>query len=172
MQTQTVIIQGSSRTDGDTSFFSDELTHHIAADLIQLKSYSIGHYDYNHQNVDDGFLSLIRDLIETYNTWIFASPVYWYSMSGHMKVFLDRISDLLHEPHKDLGRQLRNKKMAVISVSNADDKPESFYDAFKMSAAYLGMDYLCQTHVYRTESDYNQVVRQRLLEFSKSITSP
>jgi multimeric flavodoxin WrbA len=42
------------------------------------------------------------------------TPVYWYTMSGIMKVFFDRFSDLLRI-EKDLGRKLRGKSMAVIS---------------------------------------------------------
>ncbi|MCP4458779.1 MAG: NAD(P)H-dependent oxidoreductase [Cytophagales bacterium] len=38
-----------------------------------------------------------------------ATPVYWYSMSGIMKVFLDRIYDVL-TIEKELGRKLHGKK--------------------------------------------------------------
>jgi len=169
MQTHSVIIQGSSRTDGNTNFFAEELLQYATADIIHLKSYSIGHYDYDKNNTADDFLPLIKELIEQYDTWIFASPVYWYSMSGLTKVFIDRISDLLHDPHKDLGRKLRNKKMAVLSVSNEDDIPESFYSAFKLSADYLGMDFLGQMHAYGTDYNYGQVVKERLEIFSKLI---
>ena len=34
-------------------------------------------------------------IIEKYDTLIFATPVYWYSMSGIMKVFFDRKNDNL-----------------------------------------------------------------------------
>jgi len=46
---------------------------------------------------------------------IFASPVYWYSVSPPMKVFLDRISDFLDLP--DLlndRRRLRGKQAYIV----------------------------------------------------------
>ena len=54
------------------------------------------------------FLPTIKELNSKYDTWIFVTPVYWYSMSGQMKIFLDRITDLL-KWHKDEGRKIRGK---------------------------------------------------------------
>ena len=56
----------------------------------------------------------MKTIISKYDTIIFATPVYWYSMSGILKVFIDRITDLL-TIEKELGRKLRGKKMAVVS---------------------------------------------------------
>lgn len=61
-------------------------------------------------------------------------------MSGPLKLFFDRISDLLNS-QKELGRQLRGKRMSILSVSNDAFVNTSFYEAFRLSAAYLGMDY-------------------------------
>jgi len=132
-----VIIQGSSRTNGDTKFFVQELSMLCPATIIDLKDYSIGHYDYEHNNSNDDFLPLIKRLLQ-YNTWIIASPVYWYSVSGLMKVFLDRISDLI-QIQKNLGRQLRGKNLGVISVSDSDDVHDCFYEPLLLSAEYLEM---------------------------------
>ena len=90
-----------------------------------------------------------------YDTLIFATPVYWYAMSGTLKIFFDRFSDLLHY-RKDLGRTLRGKSMAMISNSGENDRKlgldaelmEGFEMPFVESANYLGMDYLGDVHAW------------------------
>ncbi|WP_291800231.1 flavodoxin family protein [Lutibacter sp.] len=62
---------------------------------MNLYDKKINHFDYDFNN-DDGFLPLMKNVIEKYDTIIFATPIYWYSMSGVLKVFFDRLSDLLH----------------------------------------------------------------------------
>lgn len=140
-----VIIVGSSRNDGDTAALVSLLKGLSDWDVIDLNDYSIGYYDYNHLNRTDDFLPLMNMLIEKYETLIFATPVYWYAMSGIMKVFFDRISDLL-TIEKPLGRRLRGKKMAVISSSNGNNLGDSFWLPFTASAEYLGMTYLENLH--------------------------
>lgn len=168
--TKTVIIQGSSRSDGDTN----KVVNHIATkhnfDVIDLATKNIGHFDYEFKNQEDDFLELMTHVIKHYDTIIFATPVYWYTMSGIIKVFLDRISDLL-KIHKDLGRKLRGKHMAVISCSNADDLKNGFNMPFYESANYLGMTYLGDLHTFVDNNTINQQVKQRIDNFVSTIKS-
>lgn len=60
---------------------------------------------------NDDYLNLMKQILDKYETLILATPVYWYSMSGIMKVFFDRLTDLL-TIEKELGRKLRGKKIA------------------------------------------------------------
>ncbi|MCG8573408.1 MAG: NAD(P)H-dependent oxidoreductase [Flavobacteriales bacterium] len=88
-----VIIVGSSRNNGDTVALANELVQQTNWDLINLNDYKFSYYDYEHKNKDDDYLKLMKRIIQEYDTLIFATPVYWYSMSGIMKVFFDRITD-------------------------------------------------------------------------------
>lgn len=144
---KTVIIQGSSRSAGDTSKVVNYLATKNDFEVIDLNTKTIGHYDYEYKNADDDFIGLMTEIIENYDTIIFATPVYWYTMSGLMKTFFDRISDLIRI-HKDLGRQLRGKHMAMISTSNSDDLVQGFNIPFVESANYLGMTYLGDIHTW------------------------
>jgi multimeric flavodoxin WrbA len=114
-------------------------------DVVNLSDYSFSYYDYESKNRDDDFFELAKGLITNYDTLIFATPVYWYSMSGIMKVFFDRFSDLIRI-EKETGRKLRGKKMAVISNSHDSALDFDFYIPFKKSADYLGMTYLGDRH--------------------------
>lgn len=140
-----LIILGSSRKDGDTKKIVDELITISKWDFIDLNDYNFSYYDYEHKNLNDDFLPLMRRIVDNYDVLIFATPVYWYSMSGIMKVFFDRITDLLDD-EKELGRKLRNKSMAALSCSNGDNLGESFWLPFSETATYLGMSYLGNVH--------------------------
>jgi multimeric flavodoxin WrbA len=66
-------------------------------------------------------------------------------MSGIMKVFFDRFSDLVRI-EKETGRKLRGKNMGVISNSHDSEIESTFYIPFQKSAAYLGMNYIGNNH--------------------------
>lgn len=164
---RTIIIHGSSRANGNTTYFTDQLVELSGYEVVQLLDYEIGPFDYKFSNAGDDFLPLITKLIYNYDTLIFASPVYWYCMSGHMKVFFDRISDLLMN-HKELGRQLKDKKMAVLSVSDDDEVEDCFYKVFQLSADYLDMSYVSQCHAISAAKN-SEVMKIRLEKFVSEI---
>lgn len=139
MNCQTVIILGSSNSHGDTRKIVEAVREKIDADLIDLNTLDIGYFDYEFKNQDDDFFKTVEQILK-YEHIIFASPVYWYSMSAVMKTFFDRISDLL-KIRKPLGRRLRGKTMWVISSSSDAEVFPSFLKTFELSAEYLGMRY-------------------------------
>lgn len=147
-----VVISGSSRNDGDTKALTNELIKKSNWDLIELNNYNFGYYDYENQNKNDDYLELMRQIINKYDTLIFATPVYWYSMSGIMKVFFDRITDLL-TIEKELGRKLRGKKMAVITCSIGNNLGNAFWLPFSETANYLGMQYIGNVHTIAGEKN-------------------
>jgi len=158
-----VIILGSSRKGGETKKVVEELIRISGWDLIDLADYNILHFDYEYKNRNDDYIDLIKKIVDDYDILIFATPVYWYSMSGIMKVFFDRFTDLL-TIEKELGRKLRRKKMGVISSSNGDNLGEYFWLPFSKTANYLGMKYLGNVHTI-TDQD-NEL---KLSEFVKLI---
>lgn len=142
---KTVIIIGSSRKNGNTTRIVSVIANQSNIEVINLSDYNFSYYDYESKNRDDDFFELVKGIIEKYDTLIFATPVYWYSMSGIMKVFFDRFSDLIRI-EKETGRKLRGKNMAVISNSHDSELEYNFYIPFKKSADYLGMNYLGEKH--------------------------
>ena len=161
---KTVIIQGSSNSLGNTHKIISYLNKDNVFDVIDLKTKNIGAFEYDFSNADDNFLPLMEEIIAKYDTIIFATPVYWYAMSGTLKHFFDRMSDLLHHK-KDLGRQLRGKKMAMISNSGEDDLKNGFTMPFIESAKYLGMDYLGDTHTWFSGDEIAEEAKVRIDAF-------
>lgn len=144
---KTLIIKGSSRKEGNTQTVVDYLNVNNDFDIIDLLDFNIGPFHYKFGHSEDDFIALMERVTAQYDTLIFATPVYWYAMSGTMKIFFDRFSDLLHY-RKDLGRTLRGKSMAMISNSGANDRKTGYDMPFVESANYLGMDYLGDVHAW------------------------
>ena len=142
-----LIIQGSARSNGNTAAVVNYLQDSLGFDRVDLNGLGIGHYDYAYQNQDDDFLPLMRKIGTEYDILIFATPVYWYSMSGLMKVFFDRLTDCLKK-EKSLGKQLIGKHMAMLSCGYHDALPEGFAVPFESTAGYLGMHYLGDVHTW------------------------
>ncbi|MFY0631479.1 MAG: NAD(P)H-dependent oxidoreductase [Flavobacteriaceae bacterium] len=163
-----IIIKGSSNRNGNTQKIIDSLNANNDFDVIDLLDYTIGHFDYDFKNSDDDFIPLMEKVIEQYDTIIFATPVYWYSMSGILKVFFDRISDLLHYK-KELGRQLRGKSMGMISNSNDNDRFSFFNKPFIESANYLGMNYLGDIHTWFDGSEIHDDANKIIDTFRQQI---
>lgn len=149
---KTILIMGSSNSLGDTYKISKLFVDKFKMKFQDLNELVIMPYDYDHENKDDDFLGFMGHVVESYDTIILASPVYWYSMSGIMKNFLDRFTDLL-TIKKDMGRQLRGKSLMAISVSKSDDCPEEYPMPFERSADYLGMKWLGYAHFPANEPE-------------------
>lgn len=167
---KTVIIVGSSRSNGNTTKIVNYLRVTFKIDVIDLNTKKIGYFDYDFKNSSDDFIPLMTEVIEKYNTIIFATPVYWYTMSGILKVFFDRFSDLLRYK-KELGRKLRGKNMAMLSCSNANDLIEGFSMPFKESANYLGMNYLGDIHTWINDDCVSEEVIQNIETFLLKINT-
>ncbi len=170
VKTRGVIIQGSSRSIGNSSVVASFLRQQTDFSILDLKKKDIGYFDYQHLNTEDDFIPLMKQLVADVDTFIFLSPVYWYSMSAEMKTFFDRISDLL-KIEKDTGRKLRGKTMAAISCSEGDDVPMSFYEPFRLSADYLGMQYAGHAHAQIRLGKLVDVSAEALAAFSSRLLS-
>lgn len=151
---KTVIIQASSKSNGNTNRVINYLNSNNSFDVIDLKTKNIGVFEYDFSNANDDFIPVMEEVINNYDTIVFATPVYWYTMSATLKIFFDRLSDLL-KYKKDLGRLLRGKNMAMISNSGQNDLKNGFEMPFIESANYLGMNYLGSTHSWFTEDGEN-----------------
>ncbi len=141
-----IAIIGSSREKGNTRLILDEVIKNQNIEIVSLAEKNISYYDYEHKNRNDDFISIISKIVQC-DQIIFASPVYWYSLSAPMKIFVDRFSDLLRI-EKEKGRQLKGKKTYLISTGSEEHCPECFEQAFKLTCDYLGMHYQGMLYCY------------------------
>ena len=140
-----IMIYGSSSSFGKTRDVLEEFCND-SIPLIDLNSLDITPFDYEHKNKDDDFMPLIEKVIKQHDPIILATPVYWYTMSATMKIFIDRISDLW-DLKKELLDELRGKSLFVIA-SYGGSYPKGFEYPFKQTCDYLGINYLGCSFIY------------------------
>ena len=135
-----LIISGSARPQSDTRAFIDYVFDGVPHHLIDLLDYRIAPYSYTKQDPEgDQFMQVAQQLLQ-HNIIVFATPVYWYSMSGYMKTLFDRFTDITRI-HKELGRQLKDKHLFLLSVGSNEKFPEGFEVPFINTADYFDMHY-------------------------------
>ena len=135
-----LIILGSARSDGDTAKAVEALASRFGgARIADLATKSILPFDYAEPAPNDDFAALAALMLE-HRSIVFATPVYWYAMSGIMKTFFDRLTDLTsgRDP-QGRGRQLQGRDVWLLAVGSDPELPKGFDQPFERTAGYLGM---------------------------------
>ena len=166
-----IIILGSSRSHGNTRKVIDQIISKKDVPLVDLNTLNIQPYDYEYLNQSDDFMPLIERII-AFDTIILATPVYWYTMSATMKIFLDRITDLLHI-RKDLWRKMGHKKLFVVA-SFGTSLPKGFEDTFSQTCQYLGFEYVGTSFVYvgQNEEQFANSNQQAIEKANMVLSAP
>ena len=164
-----IIVLGSSNSNGETQKICSYVSGLTKYPIIDLKQKNISEFDYAFKNRDDDFHPMIQEIVNNYDLIIFATPVYWYTMSGIMKTFFDRISDCL-KIEKETGRKLRGKNIAVISCGSDKVLKQDFHMPFIESSKYLGMNYISDVHCWIDNGAIPKEVQMKLEKFVKNIS--
>ncbi|MEZ5922361.1 MAG: flavodoxin family protein [Parvularculaceae bacterium] len=158
-----IVITGSARRDGHTRPAVDAAFGGSRAIIYDLNDYEVAPYDYACSPEDD-FLPLAERMI-TAKAIVFATPVYWYSMSAPMKVFFDRLTDLTGA-YKQKGRALAGRRNYLLAAGGSASAPEGFVTPFRETALYFDMewggDFYAQTPLSADSED-------RAAEFGKRV---
>lgn len=135
-------IVSSAPGGKNTADFLSEKFPKEKLEVVDLAELAISPYRYDANYPDsDEFANLVKKMIAA-DLVVFSTPVYWYAMSGSMKNFFDRFSNLLRGEHKPLGEALYGKKVRLLSTGSDERLPNGFEVPFSSTAIYLGMDYL------------------------------
>ncbi|WP_132745849.1 flavodoxin family protein [Scopulibacillus darangshiensis] len=142
------IIYGGTR-EGNTEMLAHYAVQELAAEKIYLRDYSIHSIvDQRHilggfQNIGDDYNSII-DRILQHDILIFVTPIYWYSMSGTMKNFIDRWSQSLRDTnYSNFKASMSAKKAFVIAVGgdNPYVKGLPLIQQFQHIFDFMGMSF-------------------------------
>lgn len=150
---------GSSNPQGNTHRFAKICCSASNGRLINLSDYQFTPWDYTGSNIDDDFAQL-ADLLAQSSDIVFCTPVYWYAMSSQMKMFFDRLSDLITR-RKQVGRALSDKRTWLLAVGSESTLPEGFEVPFCRTSEYFNMQYMgaiygCSTNDQFSQSDITQ----------------
>lgn len=121
------VIHGSSRQNGNTEALTHMVIDGIETEQIYLRDHIVHPIiDQRHdvegfQPVNDDYEQLTKRMLE-HDTIIFATPLYWYGMSGHMKNFVDRWSQSLRNKSLHFKEKMKGKKMYVVIVGGDSPK--------------------------------------------------
>jgi multimeric flavodoxin WrbA len=121
------VIYGGTRQNGNSEILTKHVVQGIPSEEIHLRDYNIKpindmrHSQEGFQDRNDDY-NLIIDRVLPHDMLIFSTPIYWYSMSGTMKNFIDRWSQTLRDSnYPDFKHKLMSKKAIVIAVGG--DEP-------------------------------------------------
>ena len=159
----TIFLLGSSRSDGNTFKTVMKLMAGEMCQILDLNDFNVTPFDYEHRNEKDDFEEVITVLLG-YRTIVFATPVYWYSMSAQMKIFFDRTSDLI-TVSKPLGRALAGRETFLVSTGTEETLPEGFEVPFRRTSNYFNMNY-CGSFYVNINKEWSGI---EFLKFKKRL---
>lgn len=139
-----LVLLGAAKGHKNTLELIKELYPQSQTEVVDLNSVGLTPYSYLNRPKDE-FYNLIQKSIRADLT-ILATPVYWYAMSGVMKDFIDRFSNLMSGEHKSLGESLYGKKFHLVSTGYDLKLPLGFEVPFSATAIYFGIDYMGSTY--------------------------
>jgi multimeric flavodoxin WrbA/GNAT superfamily N-acetyltransferase len=134
-----LVVLASSRSHGDTRHTVDQAFRKVSYQLVDLHKKTVSYFDYDHHNQADDFLTIAEQMTAAKRI-LFVTPIYWSSISGVMKVFIDRFSDLT-SIRQDLGKALAGKQVSVLVVGSPDAMPVGIEAPFVEICQHFGMSY-------------------------------
>lgn len=131
----TLFINGSPHKDGNTVRLAKALLdgkHYDTLNLVDFKLYSYG------QQFDDDQLEDILSAMDSADTIVIGSPVYWHNLSGSVRNLLDRLYGAI-DHHRFNGKRL------ALLYQGAGPAPwmiEAGEYSIKMFCELYGLSYL------------------------------
>ncbi|MGW2957045.1 flavodoxin family protein [Streptomyces sp. NPDC001220] len=146
-----LFVLGSSRPDGNTELLARRAAEQLPEDVeqrwISLADHPLPDFvdlrrDADHVRAPShANAGLLLDATLAATDIVIASPVYWYSVSGLTKRYLDYWSGWLRTPGVDFKATLAGRTLWGVAAL-ADDEPsvaDPYAGLLHNSAAYLGM---------------------------------
>ncbi|MFB1081487.1 flavodoxin family protein [Jeotgalibacillus sp. JSM ZJ347] len=145
-----LIISGSSREHSNSEFFAEKAASSYTGDVkwIRLREQTIHQiHDQRHDEngfdpIDDDHSKVIEAMLDA-DEVLFATPLYWYGMSGYMKTFIDRWSQAMRDPSLNFKARITGKPGYVITCGGdqVDIKGLPLILQFKHIFEFTGMDF-------------------------------
>lgn len=131
---------GSSRYKGNSKIIVDYLLDETNHQIINLFDKNIEKVK-DHRHLDDtssdlhhdDYSSVLKSVIDA-DTIVLSTPLYWYSMSASLKLFIDRWTESLREEDRnDFKNEMAKKRYIVVIVGgdNPTVKSKPLIDQFE-----------------------------------------
>ncbi|WP_086773329.1 flavodoxin family protein [Streptomyces bobili] len=145
-----LFVLGSSRHEGNTELLARAAAEQLPADVEQewislvehpLPDFEDLRHDSDHVRPTEGNAALLLDATLAATDIVIASPLYWYTLSGQAKCYLDYWSGWLRTPGVDLKATLAGSTLWGVTAL-AEEQPavaEPLVGALQNSATYMEM---------------------------------
>lgn len=108
-----IFMNSSPNKNGNTYRIGEELLKDIPHDVLQMSDYKVSQY--GNVLADDQIKDIFK-LLEDKDTILIGAPVYWYTVGGILKTFIDRLYML---PEAEI---LKGKKLYFFAQGSAPDE--------------------------------------------------
>ncbi|AJD90607.1 hypothetical protein JMA_12900 [Jeotgalibacillus malaysiensis] len=145
-----LIISGSSRDNSNSEFFAEKAAASYKGDVkwIRLREKTIRQiHDQRHDEngfdpVKDDHAQVVEAMFEA-DEVLFATPLYWYGMSGYMKTFIDRWSQSMRDTDVNFNARIAGKPGYVITCGGdqVDIKGLPLILQFRHIFEFTGMEF-------------------------------
>ena len=108
-----IFMNGSPNKSGNTFRIGEEILKGISHDILQMSDYKVSQYG---QVYEDDEINKIFEIIKNVDTIVIGAPVYWYTVSGIVKTFIDRLYLL---PEAEV---LKGKNLYFFAQGSAPDE--------------------------------------------------
>ncbi|WP_064092934.1 flavodoxin family protein [Rossellomorea aquimaris] len=120
-------LLGSTRKNGNSEYLVNKIVEGTDHTIVSLAEQHIEpivdmrHTEEGFSPVEDDYEELVQ-LMQDHDVLLFATPLYWYGMSGPMKNFFDRWSQYLRDERFNLKEELTKKKAYVVITGGSSAK--------------------------------------------------
>ena len=97
-----LFMNSSPNRNGNTFHIGEELLKNKEHTILQMADYKV--YQYGQVYEDDQIKDIFKE-IEKVDTLVIGAPIYWYTVGGILKTFIDRLY-MLPEAEKLQGKKL------------------------------------------------------------------
>ena len=108
-----LFMNSSPNRNGNTYRIGEELLKDKEHDVLQMADYRISQYG---QVFEDDEMKEVLKEMDKYDILVIGSPVYWYTVGGMLKTFIDRLYML---PEAEA---LRGKKLYLFAQGSAPNQ--------------------------------------------------
>ncbi|MEV5435300.1 NAD(P)H-dependent oxidoreductase [Streptomyces sp. NPDC052682] len=145
-----LFLLGSSRPDGNTELLArkaaEQLPSGVEQEWISLAEHPLPDFedlrhDSDHVRPREGNAALLLDATLAATDIVIASPLYWYSVSGLTKRYLDYWSGWLRTPGLDFKATRAGRTLWGVTALAHEEQvvADPLVGTLSNSAAYLGM---------------------------------
>ncbi|MBZ3907289.1 flavodoxin family protein [Streptomyces griseiscabiei] len=145
-----LFVLGSSRPDGNSEMLARAAAEQLPGDVERrwldlaehrLPDFEDLRHDSDHVRPEGDSRAVLLDATLAATDLVIVSPLYWYSVSAHVKRYLDHWSGWLRTPGLDFKQTMAGRTLwGVTALAHEEEEvAEPLVGTLNNSAAYLGM---------------------------------